>query len=76
MAAPIDLSTLSSLEEQIYVAALQLQNAELAIPEDDRPDNATVEFSAEDGNVSLSITLSTDTSIENGKAVISAKPYL
>lgn len=76
MAAAIDLSGLGSLEEQVYVSALQLQKMESEVPEEERPDQASADFSVEDNNVTLTITLETETNIENGKAVISAKPYL
>ena len=36
MASPIDLSSIISLEEQIFVAAMNLQLAELAVPEENR----------------------------------------
>ena len=76
MANPIDLSTASSLEQQVYIAALALQNAELVVPEEERPDNASVNFSPEEATVTLTVTLPTTTTIENGKAVIAANTYL
>ena len=76
MANPIDLSTATTLEQQAYLCGLEMQSLELAIDPADRPDNTQIAFSSEDANVAITITLETETTIENGKAVIAAKPYL
>ncbi len=76
MAASIDLSTATSLEQQAYLCALQLQKLELAIAPETRPDNAQIAFDTEGATATLSVTLNTVTTVENGKAVIAVSPYL
>lgn len=76
MAAPIDLSTVGSLEGQAYLVALELQQLELAIPIENRPDNTTISFDTEGATVAMSVTLATETQIVNGKAQIGVKTYL
>ena len=76
MAAAIDLSGAASLEEQVYLGILEMQKKELAIPADTRPDNVQVAFDQEAATVALSVSLTTVTTIENGKAVIAAQSYL
>ena len=76
MAAPIDLSGLSSLEEQVYRAALEMQKAELAIAADARPDQTQVAFDTENQNVAITITLDTTLTVNGNEAVIAAVPYL
>lgn len=76
MATKIDLSTAANLEEQVYLAVLQLQQLELAVPEDTRPDNTQVDFDTEGQTVTLSVTLTTTNTISNGKAVIGVTSYL
>jgi hypothetical protein len=60
MAAPISLNTIASLEQQVYVAALELQKLELALPADTRPNNTTVTFDTEESTVSIAINLETN----------------
>jgi hypothetical protein len=60
MAAPISLNTIASLEQQAYVAALELQKLELALPADTRPNNTTVTFDTEESTVSIAINLETN----------------
>lgn len=76
MAAPINLTSTTTLEQQAYLCALEMQKLELAIPVETRPDNTTIAFNTENGSVSMNITLNTLTTIEGGKAVIAAQPYL
>ena len=76
MAAPIDLSASTSLEAQAYQVALELQKQELAISEENRPDNTQVTYDTEASTVSISIVLDTNLVITNGNALISAEPYL
>lgn len=76
MATPINLTTATTLEQQAYLCALEMQTLELAIPIETRPDNTTVAFNTEAGSVTMSITLNTLTTVEDGKAVIAALPYL
>lgn len=76
MANPIDLSGAPSLEAQAYQVALELQKQELAVEEENRPDNTQIAFDTEASNVSISITLDTSLVVNNGDAVISAIPYL
>lgn len=76
MAIPIDLTSATTLEQQAYLCALEMQKLELTIPVETRPDNTTVAFNTEAGSVNMSITLNTLTTIEGGKAVIAAQPYL
>lgn len=76
MAAAIDLTTVSTLEEQAYLVGLQLQQLELALPEDNRPDNTQIAFDTEGATVNISMTLNTDTQIVGGKAQIGVREYL
>ena len=76
MAAPIDLTVASSLEQQAFMIGLALQQAELAVPEEERPNNATIDYSTEENTVSITLTLNTQTSVNNGNAVITPVPYL
>ncbi len=75
MAAPIDLSTSPSLEQQAYEIGLALVKAEAAIV-DNPPNNAQVSFDTEANTVAIAISLNTTLSVTNGNAVIAAKPYL
>lgn len=76
MAAAIELSSAASLEEQAYRVALEMQKLELAISEEDRPDNTQVAFDTENQNVAITLTLGTTLQVSNGTAVISITPYL
>lgn len=76
MAAPIDLSTATSLEQQAYMCGLKLQNLELALPAENRPDNASVTFDTEQANVTIEVTLDTTTAIVDNNAVIGVSAYL
>lgn len=76
MAQPTDLSSASSLEQQAYLISLAMVEAELAQPEEDRPDNAQVAFDTEAQTVSISITLDTTIATQNGSAVIGVTSYL
>lgn len=76
MAAPIDLSTATSLEQQAYMCGLSLQNLELALPAENRPDNASITFDTETGSVTIEVTLDTTTTIADNKAVIGVNAYL
>lgn len=76
MAAPIDLSAAPSLEQQAYQVSLAMQQAELAIAPENRPDQTSVTFDTEEGTVAIAITLNTSLSVQNGNAVISASSYL
>ncbi len=75
MAAPIDLSTAASLEQQVYLGILEMHKLEQAIT-DNRPDNTQVTYDLEAETVALAVNLSTSFSVVNGDAVIAAKPYL
>ena len=75
MAAPITTSA-ASLEKQLYEVALALVQAELAVPAEERPDNATVTYDIEGGTVAIAATLNT-TLIANGStAEITVNDYL
>lgn len=76
MAAPMNLSTATSLEQQAYLTALELQKLELAIAPENRPNNAQVTFDTEGGTVAIAVTLNTVMTVEAGKAVIAATTYL
>ena len=76
MAAPIDLSTVGTLEEQAYLVGLELQQLELAIPIENRPDNTTIAFDTEAATVNMSMSLATVTEIVKGKAQIGVVAYL
>ncbi len=76
MANPIDLSGATSLEQQGYLVALELQKQELAQPEESRPDNAQITFDTEASTVAVAYTLDTTLSVTGGNAVIGITPYL
>ncbi len=71
-----DLSTANSLEEQIYRTALELQTRELAVEEENRPDNTQIVFDTEANTVDITVTLDTNLTVDDGNAVISVVPYL
>ena len=76
MANPIDLSGATSLEQQAYEVALQMQKLEVAIAPEDRPDNTSIAFDTEASTVEFTISLDTNLNVVNGEAVISVLPYL
>ena len=76
MAAAIDLTSASSLEEQAYRVALEMQKLELSLPVENRPDNIQVAFDTENQNVAISLSLGSTLQVNNGTAVISVSPYL
>ena len=76
MASTRDLSGYKNLEEQLFVGALVLQKIETTKPEEDRPNNITIDFDTEDQTVSISLTLDTYTATVDGKAQIGVKEYL
>ena len=76
MAAPIDVSNASTLEQQAYEVSLAMLKAEELIPADNRPDNTQVGFDTEASTVAIAITLQSSLAITNGDAVISVLPYL
>ena len=76
MAAPIDLSTVGTLEEQAYLVGLELQQLELSIPIENRPDNTSIAFDTEAATVNISMTLATNTQVVDGKAQIGVNAYL
>lgn len=76
MAAPIDLSTAASLEQQVYLGILEMHKLEQAIAADSRPDNTQVTFDLEAETVDLAVNLATTFTVVNGDAQIAAKPYL
>jgi hypothetical protein len=76
MASPISLTAATTLEQQAYLVALALQNLELAVPIETRPNNAQLAFDTEGATVAISITLDTIMTVAGGSAVIAAKPYL
>lgn len=76
MATPLNLSSAASLEQQAYLVALELQKGELLIAPETRPNNTQISFDTEASTTSISISLNTVLTVENGKAVIAAVPYL
>lgn len=76
MANPANLNAATSLEQQLYLCALNLQMKELALPADTRPDNVQINHSADGDNVTISITFATTPAIENGKATYAVITYL
>ena len=76
MAAPIDLSTATSLEGQVYAAVLALQSQELAIDIENRPDNAQVTFDVENSTVTLGVTLGSTFAVAGGTATFTVQEYL
>ncbi len=75
MAASIT-TTASSLEGQLYEVAIAIQEAELAVAEDSRPDNMTINYDLENLQVSISATLPVTLSGSGGSATIAADTYL
>ena len=76
MAFPLDLSGLDSLEQQMFVGALAMQQLELSIPEEGRPDRASIDFDTENQTVTVTFSLDTYTATVNGKAEIGVRNYL
>lgn len=76
MAAPISLTTATTLEQQAYLVALAMQTQELTIPIETRPNNTQLAFDTEAATVAITITLETQMTVAGGSAVIAAKPYL
>ncbi len=76
MAAAIDVSGAPSLEQQAYLIGLALQQAELAVDEENRPDQSQISFDTENATVSIAITMGTTLSVSGNDAVIGAVPYL
>ena len=76
MAATIDLSAATSLEEQAYLVGLELQKQELAQPAETRPDNAQISFDTEANTVAVSFTLDTTLNVSGNNAVIGVSTYL
>jgi hypothetical protein len=76
MAAPISLTAATTLEQQAYLVSLALQNLELAIPIETRPNNTQLAFDTEANTVAISITLGTAMTVAGGSAVIAVQPYL
>lgn len=76
MAAPIDTSSATSLEKQLYMVALAMVQAELAIPAETRPDQATVTYDIDGGTVAIASTLNTTLVANGSTAEISVQDYL
>jgi hypothetical protein len=76
MAAAISLSGITTLEQQAYVVALELQKLELAIPAETRPNNVQIAFDTEASTVAISINLGTALTVSAGSAHIAAVTYL
>lgn len=76
MAAPIDTSGATSLEKQAYQVALALVQAELAVPADTRPDQATLTYDVDGGTVAIAVTLNTTLVANGSTAEITVQDYL
>ncbi len=76
MASPVDLTTIASLEQQLYAAALEMHTLEQAIPAESRPDNITIEFAPEEDQVTITCTLESILSVVNGEATFAVQTYL
>ena len=76
MANPIDLSGVASLEQQVYLAALELHRLELAEDPNGSIDNTQVTYNLEQNQVAINVSLGTSLAIDGSDAVISAVPYL
>lgn len=76
MAAPISLTTATTLEQQAYLVALAMQALELAVPIETRPNRTQLAFDTEESTVAISLSLDTLMTVAGGSAVIAAKPYL
>jgi len=76
MAQPIDLSNLTTLEDQFLAVAAELQLKELAVEEDLRPNNITVAPDAENQNVDVTASIPVVFSREGSSLKSTAFPYL
>lgn len=76
MAAAVTTSA-TSLEGQVMEVAIALQKAEVAASTADITyDNVDFTYDADDGNVSISVTLPVSLVLNAGKAELSATAYL
>lgn len=75
MAAAIT-TTATTLEAQLLEVAGALQEGELALPEENRPDNVQIAPDPESGTVTISATLNVDFSATAGALTFTAVPYL
>ncbi len=75
MAAPIT-TTAASLEGQLYEVSIAMQEAELAIDADTRPDNVTINYDLENLQASITVTLPITLSGAGGSATLAADTYL
>ncbi|MDG2990561.1 hypothetical protein L3556_06375 [Candidatus Synechococcus calcipolaris G9] len=75
MAAAITTSA-TSLEGQALECIRELQSLELAIPEADRPNNATIAVDFEALTATLSVTLPVTLNGAGAAISITASPYL
>ncbi|AFY62088.1 hypothetical protein [Synechococcus sp. PCC 6312] len=74
--AAAHITTSTTLEGQILELARVAQLAELAVPEEDRPDNITIQPDFEEQTVSLRVTLPIMISGAGGELTIEADEYL
>lgn len=75
MAAPIT-TTATNLVAQLLEVAGAVQAAELAIPEETRPDNISFTPDTEGGTISISVSLPVTFSSAGGKISYTAVDYL
>lgn len=75
MAASIT-TTATTLESQLLEVAGAIQEGELALPEADRPDNVQILPDAENGTISVTVTLGAVFSSTGGDVTFTAIEYL
>ena len=66
----------SSLEQQAFHCLTVLQEKELALPEDTRPDNVSIETDFEEGTVEITLTLPITVSSSGGQMTLSAQEFI
>lgn len=75
MADPIT-TTATSLEAQLLEVAGAMQEAELALPEAERPDNVSIIPDVENGSISVSVTLAATFAATGGELTFTTTEYL
>jgi hypothetical protein len=75
MAAAIT-TTATTLEGQLLEVAGAMQAAELAVPEETRPDNVQILPDAESGTITVSVNMEAAFSASGGEISFTAVPYL
>jgi hypothetical protein len=75
MAASIT-TTSTTLEGQLYEIAREMQEKELSIPEETRPNNTNLAFDLEAGTVAITVTLPITIGGSGNQVILTAGTYL